>query len=149
TRGVFVDLGANIGAYTVPLARYASRVVAIEPNPEMLDRLSTNLVASEVYNVAVVPAAIGDREYNATLKRNTRNLGSSSIATDGDLPVRMRPLTAVLDEHCVDTIAALKADIENFEDRALLPFFANAPRSRWPARVVIEESAAGKRCVAH
>ena len=38
----------------------------------------------------------------------------------------------------VARVDALKIDIEGFEDRALIPFFKEAPQSLWPRAVVIE-----------
>jgi hypothetical protein len=38
----------------------------------------------------------------------------------------------------VNTIAALKIDVEGFEMAALGPFFRNTPRARWPQRICIE-----------
>ncbi len=32
---VFLDIGANIGVFAIPMARYAKKVVAIEPSPRM------------------------------------------------------------------------------------------------------------------
>jgi hypothetical protein len=38
----------------------------------------------------------------------------------------------------INKIDALKIDIEGFEDRALFPFFDEAPESLWPTCIVIE-----------
>ena len=37
-------------------------------------------------------------------------------------------------------IDALKIDIEGYEDRALLPFFAQAAESLWPRLLILERS---------
>src|SRR6201991_2710040 len=47
--GVFVDVGANVGTYAMPLARHvgqSGKVIAIEPHPVTHARLSFNRAAS-------------------------------------------------------------------------------------------------------
>lgn len=57
-----LDVGAGAGRYTVPLARLARRVVAVEPSPAMLGHLGARIAAAGVDNVAVVGAAWPDAE---------------------------------------------------------------------------------------
>jgi hypothetical protein len=40
----------------------------------------------------------------------------------------------------IDTIDALKIDVEGFEDVILAPFFRDAPPHLWPRLVIIEDS---------
>jgi hypothetical protein len=47
-------------------------------------------------------------------------------------------LARILGDAGVASVDALKIDIEGFEDRALVPFFEEAPQSLWPRAVVIE-----------
>jgi hypothetical protein len=42
----------------------------------------------------------------------------------------------------VDTIDALKIDVEGFEDIILGPFFRDAPQTMWPRMIVIEDQRA-------
>jgi FkbM family methyltransferase len=60
-RGVFVDVGAYIGFYTVFAARHGWRVVAFEPNPINLILLRYNIAFHGVGDrVVVVDKAAGD-----------------------------------------------------------------------------------------
>ncbi len=138
---VFVDIGANIGLYSLPLAlRMGStgRVVAIEPDRHALRRLRINDAASGAGNVTVFPVAIGARDGVTTFVEAT-NCGASRIDGKGGRQVRMRPLLAIAEQAGIERIDALKIDIEGYEDRALIPFFRAAPRSLWPKRIVIED----------
>ena len=62
-RALILDIGANCGSFTLPLATAAgpgSRIVAFEPNPVMANRLRTNLALNgltESVEVAEVLAA--------------------------------------------------------------------------------------------
>jgi hypothetical protein len=44
----------------------------------------------------------------------------------------MEPLAHIIAAAGVNRIDTMKIDIEGFEDRALMPFIATAPRSLWP-----------------
>jgi len=55
---VFVDLGANVGQYTVPLSRNFREVVAVEPNPIAVRLLERNLERNGIQNVRIVPKAV-------------------------------------------------------------------------------------------
>jgi FkbM family methyltransferase len=58
-----LDVGANVGLFTVPLARAvgpAGRVVAIEPDSENVARLEANLRLNRLENVLVERVAAGD-----------------------------------------------------------------------------------------
>jgi FkbM family methyltransferase len=58
-----IDVGANVGLFTVPLARAVGprgRVVAIEPDAENVARLEANLRLNRLGNVLVERVAAGD-----------------------------------------------------------------------------------------
>jgi FkbM family methyltransferase len=62
---LFVDVGANIGAYTLPAARAVlpgGLVLAIEPSPSMLPILEDNITRNQLQNVMVLPVAAGETE---------------------------------------------------------------------------------------
>jgi FkbM family methyltransferase len=55
---VFIDVGAHIGSYTIPIAKKAQKVIAFEPNKYTFELLTknislNNLTNIEAYNVAV------------------------------------------------------------------------------------------------
>ena len=145
---VFVDIGANIGLYTLSVLLRGPngiRVVAFEPHAGLRGRLAFNLAANGVADRAtVLPWAVGPRPATMTLWSNAAgNSGRSSlVAFDGDrragAPVEVRPLTAILAEGLAPRIDLLKIDVEGFEDAALMPFFDAAPDSAWPRAMVIE-----------
>ncbi len=139
--GIFVDIGANIGLYSLPLARVvgtAGRVVAIDANPGVLARLAFNARASGLQQVVPVHCAVGDHEGQVDLAIRRDDLSIVSVQDSATGAIRMRPLLDVLRDLEVTRIDALKIDIEGHEDAALAPFFATAPESLLPARVVIE-----------
>lgn len=56
-KGVFIDLGANIGDVTSAALRYRHKVIAFEPDPTALIQLRKRFDGNE--NVKIIPKAIG------------------------------------------------------------------------------------------
>jgi len=141
---VFVDVGANCGAYSLFAARRVGAtgcVLAIEPMPEMIARLRFNVRANGFANVQIFETAIGPEAGSATLFVDTARRGHSSlIALDGatSTTVPVAPLLSIVTQARIDRIDALKIDVEGYEDRALLPFIADAERRLWPQRIFME-----------
>jgi len=54
-----LDIGAGVGALTVPLAKTVEAVTAMEPSPAMLEELRASLARNRLHNVTCIPAAWG------------------------------------------------------------------------------------------
>lgn len=140
--GTFVDIGANIGLYSVALGNFlqpGGRVVSIEPNPVCVARLRYNLSLNGLDPSRVFDVGVGDFEGKAKLVVLRNDLAIAHIVRDdagGDFAVR--PLLGILDDAGLHEINALKIDVEGFERAALEPFFQAAPRARWPKRICME-----------
>lgn len=134
------DVGANVGLFTVPLAR-VGRVVAVEPVPENADRLERAVCRNDLREVQIVRAAAGRDDGVATL----------SLAADGAFATtrelrKARPLGAriTVPQHRLDSlwrdlgepdVSVLKIDTEGAE----LDVLAGAEQllaARAPALVV-------------
>src|ERR1700761_6728175 len=143
--GVFVDVGANVGTYAIPLARHVGangKVIAVEPHPITHARLAFNRDASAFTNVALVAAAAGPSDGELMIETDGDNLGASHIVTGnpaaGAIQVPSLRLQRILGDASVDHLDTLKIDVEGFEDRVLTGFFAEARQALWPRAVVIE-----------
>jgi FkbM family methyltransferase len=140
--GVFIDVGANIGYYTLALLRHgAERAVAIEPNPPALQRLRFNIAINGLEEqVSLVEEGVGP-EGELEFFQTSALGGASFVRPDEAAPtirVRTRPLLSILDGLGITSIGALKIDVEGFEDRVLLPFLQQAPSVLLPRTVVME-----------
>lgn len=143
----FVDVGANIGAYTLWVAKIigpTGRGIAIEPQPKVLARLRANIALNPDFNVQIFPCGAGPRDASMTLSIGSTNEGGASLATGeggGEgVEVAIRPLLDIITEASFERIDALKIDIEGFEDQALIPFFKSAPKALWPKLLILERS---------
>ena len=66
---VAIDVGANVGIHTIPIAASAplARVLAIEPLPGNAARLRENADANSIENIDVIEVAVGSQEGVVTL----------------------------------------------------------------------------------
>lgn len=151
--GVFVDIGANAGLFSLGLASLidTGTVLAFEPQPTLFARLRANLVElnpeliSRV-DVRLFEMAIGGQEGRLDLYVPAQ-LGQASarLESGGEvLNAPMRALCDVLREENIAQIDLLKLDVEGFEDEVLTPFFASAPEILWPRTMIVEHCHKGR-----
>lgn len=145
--GVFLDIGANIGYYSLMAAQQgASTILAFEPNPIVLSRLQFNVAANQLADrITALPIALGDRTASMHMHVSDRDMGGSHIGDHGDasgsvIEVEVRPLVDVLSEQGITRVDAMKIDVEGMEDAVLFPFFERSDRSLWPRLVIIEHT---------
>ncbi|MBL8998219.1 MAG: FkbM family methyltransferase [Gemmatimonadetes bacterium] len=124
---IVLDVGANVGWWSVPLARRVGpkggRVVAFEPVPDNRRRLEWALAANDAQaHCTVVPAALGDRpgELGMWLKSAETGAGSGTAALvtgEGESHLRVPVITldAWGDEHPLPRCDLMKLDIEGAE----------------------------------
>jgi FkbM family methyltransferase len=133
---LFVDVGANVGSYTILAAgAVGSRVIAIEPDAAALVRLRDNLHLNRVEAlVDVHQAIVGDRVGSAriTTSHDTTNRVVVEEGPTVGEPLATVPMTTL------DTILSgrdaslIKIDVEGFEAQVLAGAGAtlNNPRLR-------------------
>ncbi|AKH99468.1 methyltransferase, FkbM family [Hoeflea sp. IMCC20628] len=145
--GVIVDIGCNIGLYSLPLAKTAGpqgHCISIDANPMMTGRLLRNAVLSGLDNITAFACAVSDRDGAGSLTVRKNDDAIVALVENDDGPIPVRTLMSVLSEASVDHIDVLKIDIEGHEDKALVPFLDSAPRALLPRRIVIEHPEQGR-----
>ncbi len=143
---VFVDVGANVGGYSLFVAARAgaaARILAIEPQPEIHERLVYNVRQNDFATVKTLECAASDCDGEVTMFLDSRNRGDSSIRIvpnfdGGRLTVRARRLADILEGEGLDRIDAMKLDCEGAEDLILEPFLRAASRRLWPQTMIVE-----------
>ena len=144
----FVDIGANVGLYSLYLATCGNvHTLAIEPQPGIVERLRFHLAANPSAKVDVLPIALSDRAGEAVLVINDSDSGGTHIdkqngreAVGERIAVPSKPLIDVLQEAKIETVDALKIDVEGAEDVVLAPFLRDAPQSLLPRLILIEDT---------
>lgn len=118
---VFVDIGANVGVFTMKAAKEVGcdgLVVAVEPFIETAVRLSQNVRVNGYKNVRVRNLCIGARTEHALLHMNRGMPNSFGMLPVGDVE-SMSVLSASLDDLCqwekLARLDYLKIDAEGAE----------------------------------
>jgi len=111
-RGVFVDVGAYIGSYTLRAAKYCEKVYSFEPNPYSFRLLEMNVRDNNFSNVELYNVALGSDFGEARLKLS---FGSSSISDEGEYKVRVIPLDSLR----LKRVDLMKVDVEGYEVNVL------------------------------
>jgi FkbM family methyltransferase len=146
---VFVDVGANVGLFSLFVASYTgakAKILAIEPEPENVRRLQFNVAANPGVAIRVLPIALDEMPGTVALEANHRDRGGTRTrplsvrCQAGAIEVECLPLLEVLKREGLSSVDALKIDVEGAEDRILVPFFRDAAESLWPRLILIEDS---------
>ena len=116
---VFVDIGANIGWFTLLAAGRARRVVAIEPNPGNVQLLYRSLLENGFDNVTVLEYAVSGQQNLLRLNFLRSNGYVSNITGTGDTMTIVQGQTLDALVHDLERIDVIKMDIEGHEPVAL------------------------------
>lgn len=135
--GVFIDLGAHIGHFSVRLARTASRVIAVEPGPVQRKGLERNLELNGITNVMIVPAAAWDKVTRIDLKPDDKEaFGRYRTVEDPNGPLQATTVDTLVRDLKLDRVDLIKIDIEGAEGPALDG--ARETLTRMRPRVIVE-----------
>lgn len=137
--GVVIDVGANIGIYTVMLARSHPKlkVIAIEASPKIFDRLRINCNLNNLSNVTLLNYAITDKDnsiaelyerdsmstilkdflvdFGISGDKNGKGISRSVIKRE----IKTRTLDSIIQSMNLTKVSLLKLDIEGAEMLAL------------------------------
>jgi FkbM family methyltransferase len=118
-----VDVGANVGVHTVRLARLVGadgEVIAIEPDPDVVQRTNRNIALNGLSNVRVISAAASERAGEMRLYRpspwDTNRARASLIHHPYLTGVETTVPVVTVDDICSGAqVALIKIDVEGHE----------------------------------
>lgn len=121
---VALDIGANQGVYACAFGLAAGangRVIAVEPIPRQVARLTENLALNGLRNVAIVEAAISDVVGTAELDLSAGDTSASIVTGFGNDRIRVKTTTidALVQENGLERVDFIKLDVEAAELLAL------------------------------
>lgn len=146
----FVDIGANVGGYSLFAAALAgshARILAIEPQPEIFERLVYNVRQNPFGSIKALECAVADQDGDITMFLDPANSGEASmrfvnVREQGkSVRVASKTLATVLAEERLDRLDVLKVDVEGAEDLVLGPFFRDVPTPLWPKLLIVDNAA--------
>lgn len=124
----FVDVGANVGQYSLVCSRLVGptgKIYAIEPTPAVINLLEKNIAKNKLTNVQICRLAIIERngEVDFYLSK-TRRIGTSSVFENrrsraGKIRIPCQTLDAFAADKGLGKIDVVKLDIEGSEYAAI------------------------------
>lgn len=119
----FIDVGANLGYFSCLFGVMAGngQVISIEPEPNNLALLRSNIDINKLSNVSVFPVAVGDKPGVATLNMyGKRNLGRHSllkVRSEQSIDVVVSTIDELIEECFPDipSFSLIKIDVEGYE----------------------------------
>jgi FkbM family methyltransferase len=113
----FVDVGANIGKYSVVLSDYYDRIYAFEPSEETFEVFAQNLKMNDITNIVAEKKALGVSFSEEDLYLNP-NSGSTSLLFNPHFKTEKIQVVP-LDIYGLKDISIIKIDVEGAEPQAL------------------------------
>ena len=145
---VAIDIGANLGEWTVPLARTVGatgRVLAAEPAPRSAAALEATLAANALRQAEIIRCAVGDHDGSAEFAvpivtsartdTGTARLGPAGVGYEKE-SVCLRSLDSLAAEFRLNRVDLIKIDVEGHERQVLDG--AQAVLDRYRPTLVIE-----------
>jgi FkbM family methyltransferase len=120
--GTIVDVGANVGGYSVKACTMGAKVIAVEPDPDNYCVLKLNLGLNRCTNAHVLNIAAGSREEVCKLYKSgdERSVGYTLQQGEGTREVKcdieVKPLDVAIPPLLSDEwVQLLKVDVEGLE----------------------------------
>ena len=143
---VFLDLGSNVGGYSLALARAVGergQIVSVDADPYSASRLEAVVAGNQIKQVRVVNVGLAEQDSELTFSPQIRGNrgGGSFLSPQNEASIRVAciTLTGLLARYPeITSIRAAKLDLEGFEYRVLKCFFNEQPRDFWPKVLLVE-----------
>ncbi len=124
---IFIDIGCNYGAYSIPIAKYNENinVYCFDPSKKSVDKLIENIKLNQIKNIKFFQIGIGDKEKIANFDDNLKNYKNSGSYQINDYNDGTKIDINSIDNLILDGIITpeenifIKIDIEGYEFFAL------------------------------
>lgn len=115
---VVMDVGANIGDFTLAMTESSGRVVSVEPEPQNFLALTANIRINSVHNVCAIEAAAHSTIEQVHLEgaRSDMYVSSRSNGT----PVKALTIDELTKDLQIERISLLKIDVQGHENAVLV-----------------------------
>ncbi len=152
----FIDIGSNIGLYSLVVANLNSRkkkikTLSIEPNPISFNRLSKNFNLLSIQNKLAKKrsflsnCAIGGKNgygyIDTTINHeNVKILKKYNIKKKNRKKVKINKIIFLIKKYKIKNISCLKIDTEGSENIILISFFNTINKLNFPKFLIIEHN---------
>lgn len=111
---LFVDVGANVGTYTVLAASLGAEVIALEPASDTATLLRENIEPNGFAEVTVIEGAAGETEGTARFSTGLDSV--NHLDEHGAVSVPVVTVDSVVGDR---TVTGMKVDVEGYEIEVL------------------------------
>lgn len=116
-----LDIGANIGLFSIYASSSASRIVSIEPTPAHLSVMRT--ITRNIPNITIVESALNNEDKPVPFFLTSNNTTMNSYYNHHDsktiIQVEGKRLKTIMDDNNLDKVDFCKIDIEGSEMTAI------------------------------
>ena len=125
--GIFLDIGANIGYFSLLASHKFQDVHAIEASPSTFARLRESVAANNLTNVHIHNVAVGEVEGHVDFFQDPDHSGAASVIAGSnrvfEARVPIAPLEKILGDIDWHRVRFAKIDVEGFEAPVLKSLF--------------------------
>tara|TARA_R100000742_G_C4278488_1_gene101369 strand:- start:2127 stop:2834 length:708 start_codon:yes stop_codon:yes gene_type:complete len=121
-----IDLGANIGLFSIFAAPVCERIFSVEPTPSHFALMEELVDLAGVKNIEMLNLAVGLEDGEAEFNIHERNSTMNSFISHRTDPhsgktvkVKTQTLNSIIDSLDVDRVGFVKMDIEGFENEII------------------------------
>ncbi|MDA9114084.1 FkbM family methyltransferase [Alphaproteobacteria bacterium] len=120
--GAFIDIGANIGFYSLMASNYFHRVYSFEPVSFNHEKLIVNIKNNNIKNIIPIKKALGEKQAEMMMFLNPQNAGGNSLLDKKgeswrDPNLKEKVLVDTLDQILnFKDVKLIKIDVEGFEE---------------------------------
>jgi len=118
TKGVFLDVGANIGNHTLFVAAFCNpkKILSFEPVPDFFEHLRENIKINKLKNVTALNVALGSKKENKKIFifDRERNIGAAKIGDNGTINITVDSLDSIVNDLKLTQIDLIKIDVEGY-----------------------------------
>jgi FkbM family methyltransferase len=142
---LFIDIGANIGSYTVLAGGHiGANVISIEPVPQTFAHLQRNIAINQMNkNVRAYNIALGSEKGELSFTTSLDTMNHVATASDTNtIQVPVDALDTILDKE--EDPVLLKIDVEGFETHVLSGASGTLARNKLKA-IIIELNGSGEK----
>jgi len=111
---IMIDIGANVGAYSILSRHNFQKIIAVEPGKESLDILQQNISLNNINNITVIPKAVTNKKGFVKLYKASALVNySTENKSESYLEVPTTTLDELLQPFSI--IDLVKIDVEGAE----------------------------------
>jgi FkbM family methyltransferase len=152
TQGIFIDVGANIGYYSLLASKIFNRVIAFEPAPRTFAALCNNIKLNKLNNVSSVKVALSKRrEERPFYQLQGFSPGQGSLLlrerSTFDSVVQCAPINEFVTAEDWPNVRVIKIDVEGTEPDVVTTILECRRHFRKPLDIIIENDVIGDKHV--